>query len=473
MRLKTKFSLLISLLVIIIISGVSVSFIISESRFLVREFENSRAGMVKSLAQAAKESLIVKDEIILLNYLKLIKNTKGLAYAMVTDGTGRILAHTDINLLGAVPGDEVSKKAFAASDYTVIKYKGGDGRDLLDLSMPVVVSEDRQGTVRLGFYQELINKEVEDALSGARKRIMLVSAAALLCGLLGAFVLTAMMTKPIKILAQGAGIIGQGKLDHKISVETKDELGDLAAEFNKMSEKLKELDQMKSDFVSSVTHELRSPLLSLKLYIDLFFKGTAGAINDKQKEYLEIMKNCALRLSRFIDDLLDVAKIERGKMEVSLQTLDLLGVITETIQLFKPQFDEKHIVFTSEAPEKLPPALGDPDRTRQVLINLLSNAVKFTPQEGAISVGAGYDEKQKLIFVSVRDSGIGIPSDKLDKIFDKFEQIIGTQGKNPKPKGTGLGLAIVKGIMESMGGRVSVESELGKGSKFTFSLPPA
>ncbi|OGS09575.1 MAG: hypothetical protein A2204_06825 [Elusimicrobia bacterium RIFOXYA1_FULL_47_7] len=185
------------------------------------------------------------------------------------------------------------------------------------------------------------------------------------------------------------------------------------------------------------------------------------------------MKNCALRLSRFIDDLLDVAKIERGKMEVSLQTLDLLGVITETIQLFKPQFDEKHIVFTSEAPEKLPPALGDPDRTRQVLINLLSNAVKFTPQEGAISVGAGYDEKQKLIFVSVRDSGIGIPSDKLDKIFDKFEQIIGTQGKNPKPKGTGLGLAIVKGIMESMGGRVSVESELGKGSKFTFSLPPA
>jgi len=310
-------------------------------------------------------------------------------------------------------------------------------------------------------------------LKVTRQRILVVAVGALIVGLLGAFILTHMMTGPIRKIAKGAEIIGSGKLDHKITVKSRDELGDLAREFNLMSDKLKELDQMKSDFVSSVTHELRSPLLSLRMYIDLALKGTAGELNDKQKEYLTIMRDCAGRLSRFIDDLLDVAKIERGKMEVTLQPVDLYPIAQEISQLFKPQMDNKNIRFQVNVLTGLPRLLADPERTRQVITNLLSNAVKFTPAGGAITLEAKHNASAGTMDISVSDSGIGIPADKLDSIFNKFEQVKDARQKASGPKGTGLGLAIVKGIVEMQGGRIKVTSELNKGSTFIVSLPLA
>lgn len=471
MKLRTKFSLLISLLVVFIIAGVTVSLLITESRFLIKEMELSRVNMIKSLAQVAKESLIVRDEILLLNYLKLIKNNKGLAYAFVTGTSGEVIAHTDMNLLGTILNDEVSAKAQNTEQLLIQKYSVERNKPILDLALPVYVNEQKAGAARIGFSQDILNKAVKEALAVTRRRILMVAVVSLIVGLLGALILTRMMTNPIKKIAQGAELIGQGKLDHKIAVKSRDELGDLAREFNRMSDKLKELDQMKSDFVSSVTHELRSPLISLKMYIDLFFKGTAGTINDKQKEYLEIMKNCAARLAGFIDDLLDMAKIERGKMEVLAQELDLSSITLEIAQLFRPQVDQKNIRLDISVAQDLPKVLADPERTKQVIINLLSNAVKFTPDGGRITLEANHNSSLKILEVSVTDTGIGIPQDKLDKIFDKFEQVKDAKSKVPGPKGTGLGLAIVKGIVEAQRGKIWVNSETNKGSKFTFSLP--
>jgi two-component system sensor histidine kinase GlrK len=473
MRLRTKFSLLISLLVVIIVAGVTVSLLITESRFLIREMEQSRINMITSLSQVAKESLIVKDDILLLNYLKLLKNTKGLLYASVADPSGKIIAHTDINLLGTVPQDPSSGKALLADQLIVQGYVADQDTPVLDLALPVYSNENKAGIARIGFSQVILRAAVQETLAAARKRILMAGVAAMIVGLLGAFLLTKMMTDPIQEIARGAQVIGQGKLDHKIAVAGKDELGDLAAEFNRMSDKLKELDQMKSDFVSSVTHELRSPLLSLRMYIDLFYKGTAGTVNDKQKEYLSVMRDCAMRLSRFIDDLLDMAKIERGKMEVVPQSVDLAIIAEEIGKLFQPQVDHKHIQLNLVVPPELPKVLADPERTRQVLINLISNAVKFTPENGMITVEAAVKLSSRFVEISVSDTGIGIPSDKLDKIFDKFEQVKDTRVKISGPKGTGLGLAIVKGILEAQGGTIRVTSEPDKGSTFIFSLPLA
>jgi len=278
-----------------------------------------------------------------------------------------------------------------------------------------------------------------------------------------------MMTKPIKQMAKGAELIGQGKLDTEISVKGKDELGSLARDLNKMSRQLKEIDQMKSDFVTSVTHELRSPLTSLTMYIDLFLKGGAGELNDKAKKFLTIMERSNNRLSRFIDDLLDMAKIERGKMEIKKEPLGILPIVSETVQLIKPQADEKDIEITMDISDNLPLVFVDGDRTRQIITNLLSNSIKFTPEKGKVSIKI--QDEGEHVQVSISDTGIGIPPEQINRIFDKFEQVREVRERVKGPKGTGLGLAIVKSLVEAQGGKIWVESEVDKGSTFYFTLP--
>jgi len=236
-----------------------------------------------------------------------------------------------------------------------------------------------------------------------------------------------------------------------------------------MSNQLKEIDQMKSDFLASVTHELKSPLTSLIMYIDLFLTGATGKVNEKAKKFLRIMERNSNRLARFIDDLLDMAKIERGKMEIKKESLGILPIVSETVELMKPQADEKDIEIAINIPNNLPLVLIDGDRTRQIITNLLSNSIKFTPEKGKISIKIQDDKK--YLQVSLSDTGIGIPPDKTSKIFDKFEQVKEIRERVKGPRGTGLGLAIVKSIVEAQGGKIWVESEVDKGSTFYFTLP--
>jgi signal transduction histidine kinase len=206
------------------------------------------------------------------------------------------------------------------------------------------------------------------------------------------------------------------------------------------------------------------------MYIDLFNKGTAGPVNDKQKEYLKVMREGSTRLSKFIDDLLDIAKIERGKLEVKAESIELEPIVKETVQLYQPQADNKKIKLGVNIETGLPKASADPERTRQVLNNLLSNAIKFTPENGSITVEASYNRKDNTIEVAVQDTGIGIPEDKLESVFNKFEQVKDARQQVTTAKGTGLGLAIIRGILEQQGGKIWVTSNLNQGSRFIFSL---
>lgn len=471
MKLRTKFSLLISILVILIVMCVTTFLYIAESRFLIKEMETNRIGLAESFSQVCKESLVIKDELLLLNYLKLIKNTKGLLYAMLINTNGKVLAHTNINLLGNITDDIYTKKSIGAESLLVQSYKDAAGTEILELNLPVRIKQDKIGIARMGFSQKVLNKLVEETLANTRKRMFMVAVVSLIIGILGALILTQMMSNPIKKLAEGAQIVGKGNLNYQITFNSKDELGELAEEFNRMTNQLKELDQMKSDFVSSVTHELRSPLISLRMFIDMFLKGTAGALTEKQTEYLNTMKKSSERLSRFINDLLDVARIERGKLDVNMQPTDLNPVMQDIIELFQPQFEQKKIQLILKLADNMPKVSADGDKTRQVITNLLSNAVKFTPDNGKITLEAKLSETSGYAEVSVSDTGIGIPNDQLDKIFNKFEQVKGIREKLKGPKGTGLGLAIVKGIVEAQKGKISVTSELDKGSRFSFTIP--
>ncbi|HUW22515.1 MAG TPA: ATP-binding protein [bacterium] len=469
MKLRTKFSLLNSILIIAVILGVSIFLFIAEKRLLIQEMEKSQTNIIKGLAQIGKESLITNDEILLINYVNLVERTRGVMYAMVTAPQGKILAHTDVDLLGTIANDTIAIKARSSDELVTQSYVDKEKQNILDIALPIFIDQNKMGIARIGFSRDSLHEIVEETLRETRRRIFGVAIVVLIIGFIGAIILAQMMTRPIKQMAKGAELIGQGKLDTTIVVKSNDELESLARDLNKMSSQLKEIDQLKKDFLASVTHELKSPLTSLIMYVDLFLEGAAGELTEKAKKFLKIMERSSKRLSRFIDDLLDMAKIERGKMEIKKEPLEILPIVSEIAELIKPQADEKDIEIAMNIPDNLPLVFVDGDRTRQIITNILSNSVKFTPEKGKISVNI-QDEKEHFQ-VSISDTGIGIPPEQIGKIFDKFEQVKEIRERVKGPRGTGLGLAIVKSLVEAQGGKIWVESEVDKGSTFYFTLP--
>jgi PAS domain S-box-containing protein len=239
--------------------------------------------------------------------------------------------------------------------------------------------------------------------------------------------------------------------------------------------KEKKLDKIKSEFISIASHELRTPLTAIKNSINIVLSKLSGEINDKQERFLDIAMRNINRLYRLINDFLDLSKMESGKMVIKKELIDLKELITSVVFTFQAQADEKRIKLQVKVPEDLPKSLGDQDRITQVLDNFLNNAIKFTPPGGKISIEAKESEDQiesrecKFIKVAVEDTGIGIDSKNFDKIFDKFSQL--DNNLDGKVVGTGLGLPISKQIVQLHGGRIWVESKLGEGSKFYFTLP--
>ncbi len=473
MRLRTKFSFFAILILLVALLGMSVILFIFEKKHLLQTMRENQVNAIKGLAEVCKEAIISEDDLLLLNYIKVVKRTTGVVYAMFVDDEGKVVVHTDTNLLGYVYRDDIGVKSQNSEDLLIQTYMGKEGGELVDVSLPVLLGEDRLGTARIGFSKVVLNRVVEETLSLTRQRILVVTGFAFSIGIFGAFILAQLMGRPIKKLTEGAKSIGQGNLEQKILVKSRDELGDLAGEFNRMAKKLKELDQMKDDFVSSVSHELRSPLTSIKGYVDFVLRGKAGPLNSKLVEYLTIVKNNTSRLATFINDILDLAKIDAKRFELGKEALELPPLIEEMVTFFRPQAEENRIQLETVVPTSISLVSADPDKIRQVFINVLSNAFKFTPEGGKVIIEAKNSDSGDFVEVCVKDTGVGIAKEDLQKVFDKFQQIKPAGGKVKKVKGTGLGLAIVKGILEAHGGRIWVESELDKGSNFVFTLPKA
>ena len=230
----------------------------------------------------------------------------------------------------------------------------------------------------------------------------------------------------------------------------------------------KEIDQMKSDFISLVSHELRTPLTSIIGFVSFILDGKAGAINDRQRNSLARVQRQSKRLAALINDLLDISRIESGRIQMEQESISLLEIVTQRLEEIRPQADEKSIRLVLTAPESIPDILGDEARMGQVFTNLIGNAIKFTPNNGEVSVKVEADGN--LLHVEVIDTGPGIPAEERQKIFDKFYQLsdISTRQQG----GSGLGLSITKSIVEAHGGKLWIDDgNQGKGSNFQFVLP--
>lgn len=238
-------------------------------------------------------------------------------------------------------------------------------------------------------------------------------------------------------------------------------------QLEKANRELKQLDRLKSDFVDSVSHDIRSPLNSVRESIALILDGVVDTTQEKGKKVLEIAQRSIERLTKMINDLLDFSKLERGKMRLYIEPCDIQVLVDESIATLKSLADKKKLKLEFKPKEDFPKVACDGDRIVQVFTNLIGNAIKFTPEQGTISVHTeANDDHVKIIF---EDTGPGIKQEDLGRIFARFEQVKGADSGGVK--GTGLGLAICKELVKLHHGQIWAESEIGKGSRFIVSLP--
>ncbi|HEY9205077.1 MAG TPA: PAS domain S-box protein [Candidatus Methanoperedens sp.] len=270
-----------------------------------------------------------------------------------------------------------------------------------------------------------------------------------------------------RVLRDGGRITGMHGIARDITVKRKleQQLKEYHEKLEKSYEELKEADRLKTEFISNITHELLTPLTSIRGFAELLNDETVGTINDEQKRSLKIVLRNSDRLTRLIKELLDAAYFEQNKFKLQFGLVSINDIISKSVQDIYPQASDKQIAIIQDI-KPLPKIWADEEKITRVFANVLSNAIKFTPQKGTITLTA-VDDMDK-IKISVTDTGIGIPSDKLLQIFDRFYQVDGSTSR--KYGGTGLGLSICKSIIEGHYGSIWAESR-GNGSTFHITLP--
>jgi signal transduction histidine kinase len=269
--------------------------------------------------------------------------------------------------------------------------------------------------------------------------------------------LAAWILRPVRRLTAAADAMKDGALETRSGIARDDEIGRLARSFDQMAAALQELDQLKSEFVAHVSHELRTPLTAMQLSVANLQDGVAGSLDAKQQGVLTRVRSDIERLIRLVNEVLDIARIEAGKLDLAKTRIDLGDVAREVVAIIEPVAKERGVALELAANSC---ALdGDRAKLHQVITNLVDNAIKFTATGGRVRV-----ELAAGVLV-VRDTGPGISPEQLPHVFDRFARA------GALNSGAGLGLSISKKIVELHGGSIAVESTVGKGTAFTVSLP--
>lgn len=337
-------------------------------------------------------------------------------------------------------------------------------------------------------------KSIEDGVHVNRAIMAAIAIVTALLIMVGSWIIVRyIIVKPVKHLKEVSDAISAGELNVRSEIQTGDEFEDLSHAFNRMlrhlvsmqdqwrkvnadlDRKVDELAQtnmalfesnkLKGDFLTTMSHELRTPLNSILGFSDVLLGGEA--LTDKQRRWVSNIQTSGQKLLALINDILDLAKIESGKMQVRLENFNLHEVCESLLNILRPLAEKKNIDLRSQIEPDIPMLRQDMTKLQQILQNLLSNAIKFTPEGGRVQLKAEADTK--YVTIAVMDTGVGVAREEQDLVFQKFRQ-----SGNPLTRehaGTGLGLSIVRELCKLLGGEVTLESELGRGSTFTVRLP--
>ena len=330
---------------------------------------------------------------------------------------------------------------------------------------------------------ELVNKAeadmvasidaTHDAYMGSRWVVIGFAAGAIGLALVLGYAISWSLIGPVKRMDARLKEITSGNFSGRVEIPNKDELGALAGNLNRMSEELGRLyqqieaaSQHKSEFLANMSHELRTPLNAIIGFSEVLSEKMFGELNEKQEEYSKDIHASGEHLLSLINDILDLSKIEAGRMELELTEFDLPTAIENALMLVRERAGRRSIALHTNIDDRLGQIQADERKVRQVVLNLLSNAIKFTLEGGRIDVEAV--PKDGRVEISVSDTGIGIATEDQEKVFEEFRQV-GTAAK--KVEGTGLGLTLCRKFVELHGGRIWVKSQEGVGSTFTFTIP--
>ena len=331
----------------------------------------------------------------------------------------------------------------------------------------------------------------ENVVAAHRQAMVLngvFAGAAIVLALALGFVISWSVILPVREANTFLSQVARGEFSATISVPNRDEFGVLAANMNQMSRDLSRLyeeqrqaaqqlrllnrqlelaSKAKSEFLANMSHELRTPLNAVIGFSEALSERMFGELNDKQAEYVEDINASGYHLLSLINDILDLSKIEAGRMELELRPFDIVGPLTAALTLVKERAARGGVALESEIDADFDSMVGDERKFKQILINLLSNAIKFTPESGTVRLSVGSGDGKVVIAVS--DTGVGIADDDQEAIFEEFRQVGSDYDR--VAEGTGLGLSLARRFVEMHGGQIDVKSELGKGSTFTFWLP--
>lgn len=310
-----------------------------------------------------------------------------------------------------------------------------------------------------------VDPRSEVFLSSLNRALLLVAVVAGLSAVVLSLVLSRRILGPVEALTTAARRMEGGDLNQRVEVHSRDEIGELAQAFNAMAEGLARVETLRRNMVTDVAHELRTPLSNVRGYLEAFRDG----VMQPDPEIIESVYEEAMLLNRLVDDLQELSLAEAGQLRLDLRPAPLAHVVNRTLEAWKGRAADKGIVLKADLPTDLPFVNADPQRVMQILGNLLSNGLTHTPPGGEILIAARATVSE--VEVGISDTGQGIPPEHVPYIFERFYRADPSRSRTTG--GTGLGLAIAKQLVEAHGGRITVESEVGHGTRFSFTLPVA
>jgi signal transduction histidine kinase len=439
---------------------------------------------------AQKVEAVIKMQInlnLLQNILKDIKLGEQ-GHIHIVDNEGRLLTHHDESYVLERPN--LSSRKIISDMQTTTTPPFDNYRYVNEKGIPVVATAEKVPGYHWIAVFEQPESEAFGFLDLIRNIFAFTVVASFICLLLIALFLSENLARPIRKLQKSAKEVEKGKLDRIALVKSGDEIESLSYSFaslinqlierehslrnitmqlEKANSKLKQLDALKNEFVSVASHELRTPMTAIKSYLWMALEGKGGQLNDEQKFYIQRGYNSVDRLIRLVNELLNISRIEAGKITIDMQEVDIEQLAQEVIDEVMPRAKEVGVEVTIAKHEAVANVLADPDKLKEVFFNLLGNSLKFTQKGGTITVN--FTEKDDIIETEIKDNGSGIEAEDIKKLFQKFGLIEGSYTTNQPVSGTGLGLYISRSIIELHQGKIWAASEgHGKGATFTFQL---
>lgn len=467
-----EFAVSLSLLIILTVTLLTFFIIMQERIRVYSDLKDKGYTIAKNLAYSSEPGIVRGDAGFLRNIIKTVKDDPDIYYVQVLDTKGN----------------------FMVKFYKSNRMKAS----VFNIDVPVESLHNNKagyaniiGVVKLG----ISLSKVDDIMLQVFQIVFGITLGVILFGLFGVYVLTTyFLVLPLKKFAKITREVAAGDLDEKIDFVSNDELGELAQAFNQMTSdlkksrssleervkertreleaaliKLKEVDRIKTEFLSVVSHELKTPLTPITEFASLLSDKILGELNDKQSDALGVIRRQGLHLSNLIDGILDISRLEMGKpFTVKREMVSFADVVKDVEEAVRIDLEKANIKLEDEVPPDLPTIYADPNALKRVLLNLIGNSVKFTPKGGRLKITAA--EVNGFARCCITDNGIGIAQESMGKIFEKFFQVDSSYTR--EAGGIGMGLAIAKGIIEAHHGKIWAESRgLGHGTTVCFQIP--